>query len=145
MAPLLGAAVDDVEVRPLELEGDVADAELDVVDRAHGRHLGRGPGHEDLVGEVEVGADHVGLLDDVAEVAGDLDDEPRVMPGRIDVESGGVRIRPSLTTKMFSPGPVRDEAVVGQQDPLVVAGALRLGRRQHRVEVDRRSPSRRAG
>ena len=29
----------------------------------------------------------------------------RVMPGRIDIASGGVRIRPSLTTKMFSPGP----------------------------------------
>jgi hypothetical protein len=29
----------------------------------------------------------------------------RVMPGRIDVESGGVTMRPFLTTKMFSPGP----------------------------------------
>ena len=29
----------------------------------------------------------------------------RVIPGRIDIESGGVTMRPSLTTKMFSPGP----------------------------------------
>ena len=29
----------------------------------------------------------------------------RVMPGRIEVESGGVTILPFLTTKMFSPGP----------------------------------------
>ena len=29
----------------------------------------------------------------------------RVIPGRIDIESGGVRSRPFFTTKMFSPGP----------------------------------------
>jgi hypothetical protein len=29
----------------------------------------------------------------------------RVIPGRIEVESGGVQILPSLTTKMFSPEP----------------------------------------
>jgi hypothetical protein len=29
----------------------------------------------------------------------------RVIPGRIDIESGGVSTLPSFTTKMFSPGP----------------------------------------
>ena len=44
-----------------------------VVDLAHRHELGRGAGHEDLVGQVELGARDVALDDLEAEVARDLD------------------------------------------------------------------------
>jgi hypothetical protein len=45
-----------------------------VVDLADRDELGRGAAHEDLVGQVELGAGDVALDDVVAQVAGDLDD-----------------------------------------------------------------------
>ena len=105
VAPALAAPVDGVEVGGLQLQRDRADAELDVVHRTHGCELHCSAGHEDLVRDRQVGAD-----------ARLLDHAPpghwaiwitvlRVIPGRIDVESGGVRTTPSSTTKTFSPAP----------------------------------------
>ena len=52
------------------------------------------------------------------------------MPGRIEVESGGVRMHAVLDHEHVLAGAVGNVAVVGEQDPLVVAGAARLGRRR---------------
>ena len=88
------APVDRVEVRLLQLERHRADADLPVVDRPHRRDLRRRPDHEDLVREVEVGADEQRLLDGVAElVCAIWMIVSRVIPGRIDIESGGVSRR----------------------------------------------------
>src|SRR5690349_22548915 len=56
--------------------------------------------------------------------------------GRVD--------RPVLDEEDVLAGPVRDEAVVREQDRLVVARAVRLHDGEHRVEVDR-SEERRVG
>ena len=58
------------------------------------------------------------------------------MPGRIEVESGGVDDHPVLDHEDVLAGPVGDVAVVREQDRLVVAAAPRLVRREHRVQVD---------
>ena len=72
----LRAAVQRVLEDRLDLLGDrpgLAGADRVVVDLADRRELGGGAGHEDLVGQVELAAGDVALLDLVAEVAGDLD------------------------------------------------------------------------
>ena len=71
--PALAPAAHGVEVRGLDLERDRPGADRSVVDLAYGRHLRGRAAHEDLVGEVEVGADEVRLLDRVAEILRDLD------------------------------------------------------------------------
>src|SRR5688572_3939106 len=74
LRPALALAAHRLQVRLLDLERDRPDTELVVVDRAKRRHLGGGAAHEHLVGEIEVGANEVGLLDRVPEVLRDLDD-----------------------------------------------------------------------
>src|SRR6476659_4853563 len=71
--PLLAATVDGVEIRRLDLLRHRTDAELLVVDGTHRRHLRRGSGHEELVREIEVGADQRRLRDDVAQILCDRD------------------------------------------------------------------------
>ena len=74
MAPALAPPVDRVEVRLLDLlrHGARRPDEL-VVDLADRRHLGGRADHENLVGEIEVGADDRLLDDAMPEVLGDLD------------------------------------------------------------------------
>src|SRR5215208_6013539 len=132
----LGTAADRVQVGLLELEGHGAHADLDIVHAPHGRHLGRGAAHEDLVGEPEVGPDEVALLDDVAEVAGDVDDG---LPRDAGEDRHRDRRREDLAVaddEDVLTGAVRDEALCREEDGLVVAGAVRLGDREHRVEID---------
>ena len=67
---LLGAAVQRVLELRLDVLGDLAGrAERVVVDLADRDQLGCGAGEEDLVGQIELGARDVALLDRVAEVA----------------------------------------------------------------------------
>ena len=94
------------------------------------------PGHEHLVGEVQLGADDLPLHDLVAEVGGDLHDRVAGDAGQDRRREVGRRDLAVLDDEDALAGAVRDHALVGQQDRLVVAGALRLGRREHRVEVD---------
>src|SRR6266566_9673947 len=72
LRPALAAPANRVEVRLLELERDLTDADDVVVDLADRRHLGGRARHEDLVCEVEVGADQVLRDDLVAEILRDL-------------------------------------------------------------------------
>ena len=51
----------------------------------------------------------------------------RVMPSRMELESGGVTSRPFLTMKMFSPEPFAHVALRIEEHGFVVAGELRLG------------------
>ena len=102
--------------------------DLVVVDRADRRHLGGRAGHEDLVGEVEIGADQRasrrrrsrGRCAIWMTVS-------RVIPGRIEVESVGRVDRPVPDDEDVLARAVGDEALGGEQDRLVVAGAVRLG------------------
>src|ERR1700691_1519849 len=76
LAVALAAPVDRVVEGGLEYTRDLAGpagADRVVVDLAHGHELGRGPGHEDLLGQVQLGAGDVALDHRVAEIAGDLD------------------------------------------------------------------------
>ena len=114
------------------------DAELVVVDRAERRHLGGGAAHEHLVGEVEIGADQRLLEHRVAEVLRDLRDrvarDARQDPGR---EIGRVDDAVAHDEDVLARA-VGDGALGREQDRLVVAGVVRLGHREHRVEVDAR-------
>ena len=90
--------------RARQLAG-LAAADRVIVDLAHRHQLGRGAGHEQLVGQVELGARDVSLDDLEAEVMGDLD--RRLAVDAVE-DAGGLRRgddRPSRTTKMFSPEP----------------------------------------
>ena len=62
--------------------------------------------------------------------------ESRVIPGRIEVESAGRGDLVAVDHEDVLARAVGDVALVGEQDRLVVAGAVRLGDREHRVEVD---------
>ena len=62
----------------------------DAVDGADGRDLGGGAGEEDLVGDVEDLARERLLDDRDAEVAGEREDESRVMPESTELASGVV-------------------------------------------------------
>ena len=100
------------------------------------RHLGGRPAHEHLVGEVEVGADQRLLDHLVAEVARDLDDrvarDPVQDPGReVGRVDHAVADDEDRLARAVGDVPVRRE-----QDRLVVARLLRLGDREHRVQVD---------
>src|SRR5215218_2115 len=136
VAPALALPANRVEIRLLELERDRADADLVVVHRPHRRHLRSRAGHEDLVGEVEVGADHVGLLDDVPQILRDLDHTLPRYPGQA---RGRERRCPDLAVldqEDVLAGAVGDEALRREQDRFVVAGALCLVDGEHRVQVD---------
>src|SRR5215213_6416427 len=132
----LGTPAHRVQVSLLQLERHGPDADLDVVHAPDGRHLGGGAAHEDLVGDHEVGPDEVPLLDDVAEVAGDVDHRLARDAGK---DRHGDRRRRDLAVaddEDVLAGAVRHVALGGEQDRLVVAGAVRLGDGEHRVEVD---------
>ena len=109
-----------------------------IVDLAQRSHLGGGAGHEQLVCEIQIGADELFLDDGVAEVLRDLDD--RVARDAGKDRGGEVRCvdRPVLDDEQILPGAVRDVALVGEQNRLVIAGALRLHHGEHRVEIDAR-------
>ena len=107
-----------------------------VVDLADGDELGGGAGHEDLVGQVQLGARDVALDDLEAEVARDLDrPSARLMPSRIDAVCGGVKIVAVADDEDVLARALADEAVVVEQDRLLVAGLVRLDLRQDAVEV----------
>ena len=97
-------------------------AERVVVDLAHRHQLGGGAGEEHLVGEVELGAGDVALLDLVAEVAGDLDHR-----GAGDPVEDRRGVRPGSAEL-----PVAD-------DEDVLAGALARRSRARRAGSPRRS------
>ena len=109
-----------------------------VVHLADRRHLGGRSGHEDLVGGHEVGADQVLLLDGVAEVLRDLDQRVARDPGQDRGRERRSRDRPVLDDEHVLAGAVCDEPLGGEQNRLVVAGAVGLGHREHRVQVDAR-------
>jgi hypothetical protein len=100
-----------------------------------GHQLGGGAGHEDLLGEVHLGAGDVALDDRVAEVAGDLDDraagdavEDRVVLAR----RGDLAVAHDVDVLARA---LADVAVVVEQDRLLVAGLDRLDLGEHAVEV----------
>ena len=106
-----------------------------VVDLAHGHELGRGAGHEQLVGQVELGARDVALDDLEAEVAGDLHarlavdavEDPGRLRRRVD--------RPLADHEDVLARALAHEAVVVEQDGLLVAGLVGLDLGQDRVQV----------
>ena len=106
-----------------------------VVDLAHGHELGGGPGHEDLVGEVQLGAGDVALDDRVAEVAGDLDHRAAGDPVEDRVVLAGRRDLAVAHDVQVLAGALADVAVLVEQDRLVVAGLHRLDLREHAVQV----------
>ena len=107
-----------------------------VVDLADRRHLGGRPDHEHLVGEVQVGADERLLDDAVAEilrdldhgVARDADEDRRGEVGRVD---HAVADDEDALARAVGDGALR-----GEEDRLVVAGAVGLAHGEHRVHVD---------
>src|SRR5665213_772701 len=135
--PAVATTVHGVEVRLLDLHRHRAGtADHVIVDLADRRHLRGRTDHEHLVGEVEVGADQ-GLLDNAVPevlrdldhgVARDADENRRRQVGRVD--------HAVLDDEDALPGTVGDEAFGGQQDRLVVSGAVRLADGEHRVDVD---------
>jgi hypothetical protein len=118
-----------VEVRLLDLlrhrSGRTDDVIVHLADR---RHLGGRADHEDLVGEIEIGADQRLLDDAVTEVLRDLDDgvardadeDRRREVRRVDDAV--------LDDEDALAGAVGDVALGRQQDRLVVAGAVRRPR-----------------
>src|SRR5215208_6918436 len=137
MRPPFAAATHRVEEGRLDLARDRPRwADLLIVDRADGRHLRRGPRHEHLVGEIEVGADQARLLDAIAEILRDLDDRVARHPGE---DRGGEVGRVDdavLDDEDVLAGAIGDMPVVGHENRLVVAGSRRLEDRQHRVQID---------
>src|SRR5438874_4738458 len=118
LGPALAAAARGIQVVLLDLERDRPDADLDVIDRPQRRHLGGRPGHERLVGEVEVRADQRLLVHAVAEVLRDLDHgvarDSRQDRGReIGREELAVLDEEDVLARA-----VGDEPVAGQQDRL---------------------------
>ena len=116
-----------------------------VVHLADRRHLGGGAGHEDLVGRYEIGADQVLLLDRVAEVLRDLDQRVTRDPGQDRRRERRRRDLPVLDDEDVLARAVGDEAVRGEQDRLVVAGAVRLASPRASSSGRCPSPSTRAG
>src|SRR5439155_1130052 len=136
LPPALARAPHRVQVPLLDLERNRPDAELVVVDGPQRRHLGGGAAHEHLVREIEVGADQLLLHDLVAEILRDLLDRVARDPGQDPGGEVGRREDAVADDEDVLAGAVGDEALRREQDRLVVAGAVRLGHGQHRVDVD---------
>src|SRR5581483_930011 len=137
LRPALAAAVHGVEIRLLQLDrhrtGRADDVVVDLADR---RHLGRGADHEHLVCEVEIGSDERLLDDAVAEILRDLDDRVARYPDE-DRRRKIRRVDDAVAHDEDAlAGAVRDVAVGGEEDRLLVAGAHRLADGEHRVDVD---------
>ena len=110
-------------------------ADRDVVDLAHRRQLGRGPGEEHLIGQSQLRSRDVALDQLVAEVARDLHARPAVDAVE---DRGGLRWGddpPVLDHEHVLAGALADVALVVEQNPLLVARLERLDLRQHGVEV----------
>src|SRR3954471_3248331 len=139
VAPAVATALARVEVRLLDLARDRSrpadDVVVDLTDR---RHLGGRADHEHLVGEVQVGADQVLLDHRVAEVLCDLHDRVARDPGEDRRREIGRVQHAVADQEQALAGAVGEIALRGQQDRLVVAGAVRLPDREHRVEVHAR-------
>src|ERR671918_2426664 len=136
VAPALAVALHRVEVCLLQLTRDRTNADLAVVDRPDGSHLGRRADHEHLVGEIQVGADQQRLLDAMPEVLGDLDDRV-ARDARQDRHRERRRVQDVvLHDEDVLARPVGDVAVVREHDRLVVTAAACLHGRKHRVQVD---------
>ena len=106
-----------------------------VVDLPDRHQLGGGPGQEDLVGQVELGAADVALGDGVAEVLRDLDDRAAVDAvedrGACAAGSGSAPRGPRRCSRR---SPRRPSPLV-EQDRLLVAGVVRFGLGEDRVQV----------
>ena len=110
-------------------------ADRQVVDLADRRQLGRGAGHEDLVGAVELAARDVALDDLVALVAQDLD-RGRAVDALEDVvgeaRRGDLAV---LDQEQVLARALADVAARVEQDRLLVAGLVGLDLGQDRVQV----------
>src|SRR6478672_7148648 len=138
LLPALTRATNGVEIRLLDRERDLTDADLVVVDRAQRRHFGSGAAHEHLVRQIEIRADDRLLDDRVAEVLCDLRDrvagDTWENPGR---EIGRVDDAVTHDEDVLARA-VGNSAFRREEDRLVVAGVRHLGHRKHRVDVDTR-------
>ena len=106
-----------------------------IVDLAYRHQLGRRAGHEDLVGNEQLGAGDVAFDHRVTEVTGDLDD---ALAADAFKNRSGQRRRGDLPVANHEDVLARsfaDEVVLVQKNRLLVAGIVRLDLRQHRVEV----------
>src|SRR4029079_19109864 len=100
------------------------------------RYLGGSAAHEDLVGEIEVGADQVLLDDAVPEILWDLD-HGVARESRQDRRGEVRRVHDTvLDDEDVLSRAVGDVTVLRQQDRLLVPGTVRLRNGEHRVDVD---------
>src|SRR4051794_15269694 len=134
----LRAAVQRVLEDVLDRAGDLARlarADRPVVDLANGCQLGGGAGHEDLVGEVELIAGDLALLQLEAEVARDLDRRGAVDAAEHAREVGRRGDHPVLDDEQVLAGALGDVPVRVEEDRLLVAGLVGLDLGEHGVEV----------
>ena len=125
------------EVRLLDRERHRPDADLVVVDGAQRRHLGGSAAHEDLVREVEIGADQSLLRRRCNRGPRAICvTVSRVIPGRMPGRQIGRVDDAVADDEDVLAGAVGDGSLGREQDRLVVAGVVRLGHREQRVDVD---------